>query len=174
MQPGRHAQVRRYKEGVIASDSLMLAPLREADADRLAGLLDEPQLREWLRSENPAGLRDRFKSWEPGRSADGRESWLNWIVTSRTDARALGWVQATVSNGVAVIAYAILPSERGHGVATEAARAVTRWLREQPGVTAVEAVIDPENRASQSVAANAGFTRTDRLRAREEVWLAQP
>jgi RimJ/RimL family protein N-acetyltransferase len=71
-----------------------------------------------------------------------------------------------------VIAYAILPSERGRGVATEAVRAVTRWLYEQPGITAVEAAIDPENRASQSVAAKAGFSLTDRVRAGEMVWLA--
>ena len=147
-------------------------PLREADADRLVGLLAEPLLREWLHAEDVGGLRDRFKHWESGRSPDGRESWLNWIVSSRRDVTGLGWVQATVSNGLAVIAYAILPSEQGRGVATEAVRAVTRWLHEQPGMTAVEATIDPENRASQSVAAKAGFTPTGRVRAGEEVWLA--
>lgn len=158
---------------MIASDSLVLVPLREADADRLAGLLGDPVLREWLQAENVEDLRDRFKRWESGRSPDGRESWLNWIASSRRDDRALGWVQATMSGGVAVIAYATLPSERGRGVATEAVRAVTRWLHEQPGITAVEAAIDPENRASQSVAAKAGFTPTDRVRAGEEVWLAE-
>ena len=103
---------------------------------------------------------------------DGRESWLNWIVSSRLGGTGLGWVQATVSHGLAVIAYAILPSERGRGVATEAVRAVTRWLYEQPGLTAVEAAIDPENPASQSVAAKAGFSPTDRFRAGEVIWLA--
>ena len=157
----------------IASGRLVLVPLREADADRLAGFLSDPVLREWLQAEDVSALRDRFKRWESGRSPDGRESWLNWMVSSRDDARALGWVQATVTNGLAVISYAMLPSERGRGVATEAVRTLTRWLHEQPGTTAVEAHIDAENRASQSVAAKAGFTRTDRVHAGEQVWLAE-
>ena len=157
---------------MISSESLVLVPLREADADRLSGLLADPVLREWLHAEDVDGLRDRFRRWESGSSPDGQESWLNWIVTSGDDARALGWAQATVSGGVAVIAYAILPDERGRGGATEAVRAVTRWLYEQPGVTSVEANIDPTNRASQSVAANAGFSRTGRVRGGEETWQA--
>lgn len=158
---------------MISSESLVLAPLREADADRLSGLLADAVLREWLHAEDVDGLRDRFKRWESGRTPDGRETWLNWIVTSGDDARALGWAQATVSGGVAVIAYAILPDERGRGVATEAVRAITGWLYEQPGITGVEANIDPVNRASQFVAANAGFIRTDRVRGGEEIWQAE-
>ncbi len=152
----------------------MLTPLRVADADRLAGFLSDPVLREWLQAEDASALRDRFKRWESGRSPDGRESWLNWMVSSREDAQGLGWVQATVSGGLAVISYAILPRERARGVATEAVRALTRWLYEQPGTTAVEAHIDSENRASQSVAAKAGFTLTDRVHDGEDVWLAEP
>jgi RimJ/RimL family protein N-acetyltransferase len=155
---------------LIGSERLVLAPLRGEDADRLAGLLAEPLLREWL-AQDVDGLRDRFEHWESGRSPGG-EAWLNWTVSLRTDDRALGWVQATVSNGCAVIAYAILPGERGRGVATEAVRALTRWLYGQPGITAVEANIAPENSASQRVAANAGFAPTDRVRAGEVVWLA--
>ena len=158
---------------MITTDGFVLAPLHEADADRLVGLLEDPLLREWLRADDVGALRAQFKRWESGRSPDGRECRLNWVVTSRGDARALGWVQATVSSGVAVIAYAIVPSERGRGVATDALRTVTRWLYEQPGITAVEANIDPENRASQAVAAKAGFTRTDRRRAGEDVWRAE-
>jgi RimJ/RimL family protein N-acetyltransferase len=158
---------------LIASDNLVLVPLREADADRLAGFLVDPVLREWLQAEDVEGLRARFKRWESGVSPDGGQRWLNWVVATSDDARALGWVQATVGSGVAVVAYAILPDERGRGVASEAVRAMTRWLHEQPGVTTVEADIDSENRSSQSVAARAGFTRTDRIRAGQEVWLAE-
>lgn len=161
-----------YNFGVslIDSDSLVLAPIRGEDAKRLAGLLAEPLLREWL-AQDVDGLRNRFERWESGNSPDG-ESWLNWMVSSRTDGRALGWVQATVGNGRAVIAYAILPGERGRGIATEAVRALARWLHDQPGITVVEANIAPDNGASQSVAANAGFAPTDRVRAGEVVWLA--
>jgi RimJ/RimL family protein N-acetyltransferase len=157
----------------IASVSLVLVPLREADADRLAGFLSDPVLREWLQAEDVSALRDRFKRWESGRSPDGRESWLNWMVSSREDARPLGWVQATVSGERAEIAYAMLPGERGRGIATEAVRALTRWLYEQPGVSAVEAHIDSENLASRSVATKAGFSLTDRMHDGEQVWLAE-
>lgn len=157
---------------MITSDGLALIPLRESDADRLAGFLDDPVLRQWLRAEDVSGLRDHFRRWESGAPPDGPVSWLNWIAVSPGDHRALGWVQATVSGSAAVIAYAVLPLERGHGVATEAVRAITRWLYEQPGITTVEANIDPENRASQSVAVKAGFAPAGRMRAGDEVWQA--
>jgi RimJ/RimL family protein N-acetyltransferase len=154
----------------IPSDRLLLVPLRAADAEALAGLLSEPQLREWLRADDVEGLRARFAGWEARRSPDGREAWLNWIVRAAADGRALGWVQATVRGDTASVAYALLPAERGRGVASEALRALVRSLHERQGVLCVTAEIDDANLASGRVAAAAGFERTNRHSRGEAVW----
>ena len=154
----------------IASARLVLVPLHADDAEELVGLLEEVPLREWLRAEDVGGLRARFAGWETRASPDGTEQWLNWIVRAAHDRRALGWVQATVRDDAASVAYALLPVARGSGVASEALRALVPWLRSRLGVTEVTAEIDDANVASARVAAAAGFERTDRRSGGEAVW----
>jgi RimJ/RimL family protein N-acetyltransferase len=154
----------------IDAERTVLVALRASDADELAGLLDEADLREWLRAYDVGELRDRFAGWETRRSPDGDELWLNWIVRERGDQRAVGWVQATVRGTTASIAYALLPAERGAGAASDAVRALVRWLRDRLAVTVVTAEIDESNSASARVAVAAGFERTIHRAGDEVVW----
>ena len=152
------------------ASAVELELLRGSDADELVGLLTESDLRVWLRARDVEQLRARFEGWEVRESPDGRERWLNWIVRSNEDGRALGWVQATVADGAAQVAYAVLPAERGRGYATEALIAMMSELRDKLGVVFFEARIEEHNIGSQKVAAGAGFKRTDRTVRGESVW----
>jgi RimJ/RimL family protein N-acetyltransferase len=154
----------------IASERAVLVALRSADADDLAGLLEEPHVREWLRAQDVGELRARFAAWESRRSPDAGDSWLNWVVRDRRDGRALGWVQASVRGDSAIVAYAILPAERGVGAASDAVRALVRWLHDRLDVTTVTAEIDDANPASARVAVAAGFERTIHRAGDEVVW----
>jgi RimJ/RimL family protein N-acetyltransferase len=154
----------------ITSERAVLVALRADDADELAGLLEEPHLREWLGAEDVRDLRERFRAWETRRSPDGDEQWLNWTVREQRDGRALGWVQATVRGDTASVAYALLPSERGAGVASDAVRALVRWLHDRLHVRTVTAEIDDANAASARVAVAAGFERTIHHAGDEVVW----
>ena len=84
------------------------------------------------------------------------------------DSGPAGWVQATIRDDEALVAYAVLPARRGAGVAAEAVSAVVAWLHEQCPV--VYACIADDNPASQAVARRCGFVRTDRTRNGEAVW----
>jgi RimJ/RimL family protein N-acetyltransferase len=154
----------------IESERAVLVALRSGDADDLAGLLDEPDLREWLGASDVRELRDRFTAWESRRSPDDAELWLNWVVRERQDGRALGWVQATVRESDATVAYALLPAERGAGAASDAVRTLVRWLHTRLGVRTVTAEIDDANAASARVAVAAGFERTIHRAGDEVVW----
>jgi RimJ/RimL family protein N-acetyltransferase len=150
--------------------AVALAPLCASDAEELVGLLEESDLRIWLRARDVEQLRQRFEGWEVRQSPDGRERWLNWIVRAGDDGRALGWAQATVADGAAQVAYAVLPAERGRGYGTAALVAMMRELRDTLGVVFFEAHIDERNVGSQKVAAAAGLKRTDRTVRGESVW----
>jgi RimJ/RimL family protein N-acetyltransferase len=154
----------------IEGRRVVLVPLRAADAGELAGLLDDPVVRAALAVSDVDGLRRRFAGWEARRSPDGAQAWLNWVVRARTTGRALGWTQATVDETAASVAYALLPDERGRGVASDAVRAMTTWLRTALGVSTVTASIAPDNTASERVAHAAGFAPTDRRAGGERVW----
>ena len=144
----------------LSSPRFTLRPLVQADAE---ALLD---LREWFGASDVNALRERLRHWESRRSPDGSEEWLNWLVLD--DDRAAGWVQATIREDVALVAYAVLPERRGEGVATEAVTALVAWLHADHPV--VEANIADGNVASQHVARRCGFVRTDRTRGGETVW----
>lgn len=62
--------------------------------------------------------------------------------------------------GEATISYGVVPSERGHGYATEAVRALLVWAMEQPEIRVVRAESDVGNHASHHVLASAGMQHT--------------
>jgi RimJ/RimL family protein N-acetyltransferase len=84
------------------------------------------------------------------------------------DDAPAGWVQATIRDEAALVAYAVLPERRRHGVAAEAVAALTAWLHQEHPF--VEANIADDNLASQAVARRCGFIRTGRTRGGEAVW----
>ena len=98
-----------------------------------------------------------------GRSTDGSQRWLNWVVRRRADERAVGTVQATISQEadalVAEVAWVIASPVQGNGYGREAATTMVAWLRGH-GVERVLAHVHPEHLASQSVARAIGLTAT--------------
>jgi RimJ/RimL family protein N-acetyltransferase len=62
------------------------------------------------------------------------------------------------------IGYTILPSQRGRGLATEAAKALMRWAREEHGIRRFILSIAPDNEPSLAIARKLGFEQTG------EVW----
>ena len=108
-------------------------------------------------------LRKRYQRQVRGRSPDGSQRWLNWVVRKREDQQALGTVQATVTHEAgarsAEVAWVVAAPHQGHGYAQEAAQVMVTWLRNQ-GVGTVVAHVHPDNRASQKVAAAVGLTAT--------------
>ena len=61
------------------------------------------------------------------------------------------------SGGAVEIGYGISEEYRNRGYASEAVKAVSAWALDKPGVAAVEAETDPENKASQRVLEKCGF-----------------
>ena len=149
----------------LAGARLDLEPLRVEHAEELAPLLDDPDLHVFISGE-PAGLsslRERYRRQVGGRSRDGSQRWLNWVVRRREDRRAVGTVQATVAQEgnalTAEVAWVIATPYQGHGYAREAAWTMVVWLRSQ-GVGTVVAHVHPDHQASQCVARTVELTAT--------------
>ena len=154
---------------------MRLDPLRVADAAEMADVLADPGLYEVIGGGPPTldELTERYRRQVVGRSADGRESWLNWVV--RVDGTAVGYVQATVVEGDrAAVAWVIGAPWQGRGYATEAGRQLLALLPGH-GVTRIEAHIAPGHAPSERVAAQLGLSATGRFDPDgEQLWLAAP
>jgi RimJ/RimL family protein N-acetyltransferase len=154
---------------------LDLEPLEVEHAEEMAPLLDDVRLHDVIGGQ-PAdlpGLRDRYRRLVAGRSPDGAQQWLNWVVRRREDGQAVGTVQATVTledqRPVAEVAWVVATPHQGHGYAREAAGTMAAWLREQ-GVARIVAHVHPGHPASQGVARAVGLTATRTLVGGEVRW----
>ncbi len=132
----------------------------------MAPLLDDARLHEFT-GGTPLGaaeLSERYRRLASGRSPDGSQDWLNWVVRSRSDGVAVGTVQATVRRGASdmtgALAWVIASPHQGRGYATEAATGVADWL-EREGVNELVAYIHPRHEASMAVARALGMAATD-------------
>jgi len=157
----------------ISTLRLDLVPMTAADADDVFPVLNDPTIGRFTGETPPAdveAVRVGFARWETRRSPDGAELWLNWVLRRRDDDQAIGYVQATVGDGDAMIAWTVGTAFQRQGFATEAGHALIAWLRDILGVPAIVGSIHPENIASQTAAHRIGLRPTDRIHEGEVVW----
>jgi RimJ/RimL family protein N-acetyltransferase len=85
------------------------------------------------------------------------------FVVRREDECVIGEIGfvSPPRGGVVTIGYAIVPSARRRGYATEAIAALTEWSLAQPGVDNVRAQTLPDNEASIRALLSAGFDEDD-------------
>ena len=149
-------------------DQLTLTPLRVEDAEAMVSVLADPALYAFTGGEPPdlASLRRLYAHQVTGASPDGSQRWFNWIV--RVDGEAVGYVQATVEDEVAELAWVIGAPWRARGLAARAARLM---LHEFVGtVRLLRAHIHPDHHASNRIATGLGLPPTGAFEDGEAVW----
>lgn len=159
----------------LYSARLDLERLHVDHADEMAPLLHDRALHTFIGgapSTQPE-LGARYRRQSHGRSPDGSQGWLNWVIRRRADGQAVGTVQATVareSTGlIAEVAWVVALPFQNQGYAREGGLAVVTWLREQE-VTTVRANVHPEHEASQRVARALGMSPTEVVVDGETRW----
>lgn len=140
----------------IASLRLTLRPWRSSDADRVAAVMADPTMHEFLAVPDPYTRSDALQFIEQvaGRGrADG--SALHCAVVERGTDRLVGSATLHLA-GDPEIGYWVAPDARGHGYAAEATRLLADWAF-GIGVRRVRLLCDVRNLASARTALAAGF-----------------
>ena len=155
----------------ITTERLVLEPLAMAHAEEMFYVLADPGLYAFTGGAPPtlAELLDRYARQLAGPPPGKREVWLNWVLRQRADDRLAGYVQATLADGGASIAWVVGAPWQGRGLATEAAQALVGWLQDH-AVDPVTASIHPGHAASKGVARRAGLEPTAARDGDEIVW----
>jgi RimJ/RimL family protein N-acetyltransferase len=152
---------------------VILCLLTADDAEEMAIVLQDPGLYEYIGGHPPTlpELKERFRVWERRRSLDGSEEWLNWIVRLAESGEAVGYVQATIAKGEAVIAYVTGPSWQKEGLTKDAVETLVEALFCDLEVSTIRAHISPGNVASQHIAKAAGLRPTSENDSDgEQIW----
>jgi len=161
----------------IRTARLLLQPVRTAHADALADALADPAVYAFTGGspEDALWWRTRLAFLEPGRSPDGRELWLNWVIELSATSEIVGYVQATVTGASADVAYVLGTRWQGHGYALEATRAMIDHLMDDLGAEEIRAWIAENHIASQTVALGCGLVPTGEIDGDgERLWMCHP
>ncbi|WP_018547887.1 GNAT family N-acetyltransferase [Streptomyces sp. LaPpAH-108] len=125
--------------------------------------LDDVRLHTWTGGVpgTLAELEARYVRQAEGRSPDGGQGWLNWLVRRRGDGRLVGTVQATLRHvpgggAEAALAWVTGVAYQGEGYAREGAGAMAEWLR-AAGWGPLAAYIHPGHTGSMAVARGLGL-----------------
>jgi RimJ/RimL family protein N-acetyltransferase len=145
---------------------LHLESLRADHATEMVAVLADPSLYEFTGGTPPSldELRWRYGSQVDG-SGDPNELWYNWILRTKADGTAVGFVQATVAvdpGPMADVAWLLGVGHQGRGFAVEGAKSMVEWLA-STGVRSFTAHIHPAHARSQEVARAIGFVETSEV-----------
>ena len=163
--------------GHVVTTRLVLQPVSTGHAEALAEALADPAVYAFTggEPEDASWWRSRLAFLEPGRSPDGRELWLNWVVELSATTEIVGYVQATVTGASADVAYVLGTRWQGHGYAQEATTAMIDHLIHKVGVEEIRAWIADDHDASRAVAQRCGLSPTDEIdQDGERLWVNRP
>jgi len=160
----------------LVTDRLRLRRSVPADAEIISAYRSDPDVQRyqgWDRTDAD-GVRAQIEEMA-GRRPGEPGGWVQLSVEERSTGRLVGDVgfsPADGETGVIKVGYTIAPAEQGRGYATEAMRALVRYLFDELGATIVRAYASAENLASIRVAEKVGLRLIERIEHRDgdEVW----
>ena len=142
---------------------LCLGPVTTADYPAIASLNSDPAVQRFLcLSKAPPTYKQALADLPCLLSAPAPTGGGLWCIRSRatTDFLGLMLLLYTDDRTEVEFGYRLLPKFWGRGYATEAGRAVVNHAFGDLGLTALCAIIHPDNTASNAVAEKLGFLRT--------------
>lgn len=141
----------------------------------MAPVLADPAMHEYLNGGplSEAELRRRYEFMEGGRTRDDRYGSLTWNLFLKSNADAIGFVEATIDEpDLFYIAYALNPRYWRQGFAGEACDALLELLFDVFDVPKAVVEMDVSNTTSIALAESLGFahvkTVEDPARRRSE------
>lgn len=145
-----HAQPELFVE------ELVLRAWLASDAPAVVRAYEDPDIRHWhARSMSEAEAVGWLLSWAERWQ---RETGAGWAVTQTGELLGrVGLRTIDLDEGWAEVAFWVIPSARGRGVAPRALRAVSDWAFDQIGLHRLELRHSTRNSASCRVANKSGF-----------------
>ena len=143
----------------LAATDLRLEPKLPAHAEAMFEMLSDLAIYRYGNAPPVSleRLRQRFKGLADGRSPDGCEHWLNWVVRLPGGDLA-GYVQATIdADGQASVGYELANAWWGRGLGTQAVARMIEELQANYRIQGLRASFNPDNRRSMRLLRRLGF-----------------
>jgi ribosomal-protein-alanine N-acetyltransferase len=149
----------------IETEHLILRKPRKEDASAIhTAYAQDPEITRYLTWRPNKDLEETAHHVELALSLWDEGKAYSYAITLKSSDSVIGMIALHPENFRVGIGYVLARPFWGRGYMTEAARAVTNWLLEQPDVYRVFAICDVENPASARVMEKAGMIREGILR----------
>ncbi len=117
----------------------------------------------YLPPQTPEVLEERFKKLEEGKSPDGRQIWLNWLVFDEQKNKHVAWLQATVTDDIAEIAYVVFLDYWRMGYGYRSVSLMLIYLTSSFTLSKIRATMSVGNLASIALASRIGMKCVERV-----------
>ena len=168
-KPAARMPAGRERRPWLRTPRLQGEPADTHHAQGLLRALEDPRIYRFVPQDPPtlSHLSERLAAWRTGRSPDGSQLWLNWVLTvcagdglAASEPNPIGLVQATVEPPKRFfIAYLIHPAHWRKGYASEAVAAAIDAVFGGYQVECAVAELDTRNQASRALVERLGFRR---------------
>jgi RimJ/RimL family protein N-acetyltransferase len=161
------AQIEFPVEG-LTDGAVRLRLQADADIPAVVAACQDPEIPRWTRVPTPYGETEARGWFEQEAQGRGRGEMLGLLIVDTEDDRLLGSVgivHLDREEGRCELGYWMAPEARGRGVATRAAKLLSRWAFDNLPVERIEIHAEPANTASRRVAERAGFAFEGVLRS---------
>jgi len=110
-----------------------------------------------LRYASTEKFEERFNTLSSKGPNNGTCVWLNWILKDKIINQYIGWIQATIFDSKAALAYIIFPKYWKQGYAKEACSSIIEHIFGTYSIESIFVEIDTRNKASIKLAKSLGF-----------------
>jgi [ribosomal protein S5]-alanine N-acetyltransferase len=145
----------------LNTSALILEPQTADHAEAMFEVLSDPAIYEFENAPPASAdwLHTRFSKLEARASPDGAEQWLNWVIRLTASQQLAGYVQATIIDQQALLAYELSSTHWGKGIARAAVSAVLQELAQHYGIKQYFAILKQRNYRSKKLLDRLGFVQ---------------
>ena len=152
---------------LLETGRLRLRPLHRQDAFDLLALRTDPDVMRYMDVKPFRSVQEARQWIATYRQRFRKKKSLVWALATKSDDRFIGYAgfwRMMPEQLRAEIAYAILPSDWGKGLMSEAMQAMLDFGFQQLRVHSIEANINPENLRSRKLLEKFGFSQEAHFR----------
>jgi len=155
---------------VIETDRLLLRRITIDDVKEVFELRSNPETMKYIPRPLVKNNEDALEHIAMIEEKIETNVGINWGITSKDNPKLLGiigYYRMQPENYRAEIGYMLLPEFHGKGIIPEAVNVLIKYGFENLKLHSIEAVIDPENFASEKVLQKCGFVKEAHLKESE-------
>ena len=150
----------------LETERLLLRRVAESDYPEIMELRGNPETMKYIPRPLVKTKEDAINHFKMIDDKIESNEGINWAITLKGNPKLIGIIghyRIQPENYRCEIGYMILPENKGKGIVTEAIKVVLKYGFDDLQMHSIEAVIDPENTASERVLQKNGFVKEAHL-----------